>query len=324
MKGKVLALLRSQQGEPVSGEDLSHRLGVSRTAVWKHIQTLRDEGYEIISQPGTGYILKGVPDLLLPAELKHALAGNRLVTNIEYYESIPSTNDQAKTLADQGAPEGTLVVAESQTQGKGRLGRQWFSPQDAGIYASLILRPGLRPEQAPGFTILAAVALAQAVWQVTGLRAGIKWPNDLLLEGKKFSGILTEMKGEMDRIHYLVIGTGINVNTDPILFPQEFQTSATSIKAVLGNTISRIDLLVAYLNAFEKLYAIYLEHSLSPIIKAWKEWNVTLGQWVSVDLGTTVFSGRAVDIDKSGALVVQGEHGDTRVFHSGEITLSKR
>lgn len=324
MKGKVLALLRGRLGEPVSGEELSHRLGVSRTAVWKHIQALRDEGYDIISQPGTGYILQGVPDRLLPAELEHALAGNSLVTRIVYAPSLPSTNDQVKQLADEGAPEGTLVVAEHQTEGKGRLGRAWFSPPQAGIYASLLLRPVLRPEQAPGFTLLAAVAVARAVGQVTGLRAGIKWPNDVLLAGRKVCGILTEMKGEMDRIYYLVIGTGINVNTDPADFPPECRDRAISVKAVLGHSVSRVELLAAYLRALEKLYDVYVQHGLAPIIKAWKEWNVTLGEWVSVDLGTTVFQGRAVDLDKNGALMVQGEHGELRTFQSGEVTLTKR
>ncbi|HHY59800.1 MAG TPA: biotin--[acetyl-CoA-carboxylase] ligase, partial [Clostridia bacterium] len=226
--------------------------------------------------------------------------------------------------AEAGVPEGLLVIAEHQTRGKGRLGRFWFSPPRAGIYASLLLRPALRPEQAPGFTLLAAVALARALWQVTGLKAGIKWPNDLLLEGKKFSGILTEMKGELDRIHYLVIGTGINVNTDPGLFPPEFRERATSLKAVLGKEVSRVELLAAYLQAFAGEYEIYLQHGLAPILKDWKEWNVTLGRWVTVELGSTVFEGLAVDLDDNGALLVRDERGELRTLQSGEVTLSKK
>lgn len=320
MKCKVLALLRSQQG-PVSGEEISVRLGVSRTAVWKHIQTLKEEGYKIISRPGTGYLLQEVPDLLLPGELAHYLSGSMFGKNIEYYPTLQSTNDHAKAIADQGVPEGTLVVAESQEQGKGRLGRFWFSPEGGGIYATVVLRPPLRPDQAPGFTLLAAVALAQAVLKETGLAPGIKWPNDLLLSGKKFCGILTEMKAEMDRIHYLVIGTGINVNVDIQLFPEEFRDTATSVKAILGQDVSRVRLLTAYLQTLENLYRIYLEQGLSPIIKEWKAWNVTLGQHVTLTSGNEVFCGRAVDIDDSGGLVVLGNNGERRTFQSGEVTL---
>lgn len=320
MKCKVLALLRSQQG-PVSGEEISFRLGVSRTAVWKHIQTLKEEGYKIISQPGTGYLLKEVPDLLLPGELAYFLSDSIFGQNIEYHKLLPSTNQQAKEAADQGAPEGTLVVAEGQERGKGRLGRQWFSPEGAGIYATVVLRPPLKPEQAPGLTLMAAVALAQAVQKVTGMAPGIKWPNDLLLAGKKFCGILTEMKAEMDRIHYLVIGTGVNVNMDPQLFPAELRETATSIQRELGQEVSRVQLLVAYLKALESLYRIYLEQGLSPIIQEWKDWSITLGQEVTLTSGDEVFHGRAIDISGNGGLIVLGNNGEQRTFHSGEVTL---
>jgi BirA family biotin operon repressor/biotin-[acetyl-CoA-carboxylase] ligase len=323
LKCKVLALLRSQQG-PVSGEEISLQLGVSRTAVWKHIQTLKEEGYEIISQPGTGYLLKEVPDLLLPGELAYFLSDSIFGQNIEYYRTLQSTNEQAKAAADQGAPEGTLVVAESQEEGKGRLGRQWFSPEGSGIYATVVLRPPLKPEQAPGFTLMAAAALAQAVQQVTGMAPGIKWPNDLLLAGKKFCGILTEMKAEMDRIHYLVIGTGINVNMDPQLFPAEFRDTATSIKKELGQEVSRIRLLSAYLKSMETLYRIYLEQGLSPIIEEWKAWSITLGQSVTLTSGHEVFRGRAIDIAGNGGLVVLGDNGEQKIFHSGEVTLRNK
>ncbi|NLC77578.1 MAG: biotin--[acetyl-CoA-carboxylase] ligase [Clostridia bacterium] len=320
MKCKVLELLRSHR-EPVSGEEISAQLGVSRTAVWKHIKTLREEGYEIVSQPGKGYLLKGIPDLLLRGELAHFLAGSMFARSIQCHLTVGSTNDLAKAAADQGAPEGALVVAECQEQGKGRLGRQWFSPQGGGIYASVVLRPPLKPEQAPGFTLLAAVALAEAVQKVAGLTPGIKWPNDVLLAGKKFCGILTEMKAEMDRIYYLVIGTGINVNTDPQSFPESLRDTATSIKTEGGKAVSRIELLAVYLKNMETLYKVYLEQGLPPVIEKWKTWNVTLGQAVSLTSGGEVFQGRAVDIAGNGGLVVVGNDGEERIFQSGEVTL---
>lgn len=325
MKHKVLALLRSQSKQLISGEEISSHLGVSRTAIWKHIKSLREEGYQIDSQPGAGYLLTGVPDLLLPEEFLEQFSGSIFTQNIEHHRTLASTNTRAKALADEGAPEGTLVIAENQTAGRGRLGRNWFSPDGGagGIYASIVLRPPLRPEQASGLTLLAAVALAQGVRQVTGLKAGIKWPNDLLLEGRKFCGILTEMKGELDRVHYLAIGTGINVNTEIHLFPPELQETATSLQGVLGRKVSRIELLVAYLAALEKLYDIYLEYGLPPILRAWKEWNITLGQYLDVISGDKLYSGRAVDIDKTGALIIQSPDGKQKIFHSGEVTLKK-
>lgn len=326
MKDKVLELLRSHREQPLSGQALSNQLGVSRTAIWKHINSLREEGYDIISQPGTGYLLDKVPDLLLPAELAPYLKGEKFGTIIDYHSQIASTNNRAKSLADEGettAPEGTLVIAEEQAGGKGRLGRKWFSPQGTGIYVSLILRPSLKPEQAAGLTLLAAVALAQAVHDLTGLRPGIKWPNDLLLNGKKFAGILTEMKGEIDLIHYLVVGTGINVNTEMELFPPELQDQAISLATVLGRKISRIELLAGYLGIMENLYQVYQTQGFAPIKAMWKEWNITLGQTLAILSGTREYTGVAVDIDANGGLIIQGEDGQEQVFHSGEVTIKK-
>lgn len=322
-KRDVLTLLRYAGKEPISGEELSAKIGVSRTAVWKHIQALKEEGYQINAHPGKGYYLLKVPDLLLPAEIQQYLSGGKLGSVIEHHYELNSTNERAKELATEGVPEGVLVVAESQNRGKGRLGRGWFSPEGTGIYLSLIFRPSLTPEKAPGFTLLGAVALARAVLEVTDLKVGIKWPNDLLVEGKKFAGILTEMKGEMDRIHSLILGVGINVNTNPEDFPKEIQGNAISLKTVLGRPVSRVQLIGAYLTVLEELYDEYLESGLEPILKAWKEWNITLGQWITVSSGTEKFYGQAIDLDEKGSLIVKDNHGEIRSFISGEVTLKK-
>lgn len=320
-KRDVLTLLRLARKEPISGEELSSKIGVSRTAVWKHIQTLKEEGYQIAAQPGKGYYLLNVPDLLLPEEIQQHLYGGKLGSFIEHHYRLSSTNERAKELASGGAPEGFLIVAERQHQGKGRLGRKWFSPEGTGIYLSLIFRPPLTPEGAAGFTLLGAVALARAVLQVTDIKVGIKWPNDLLVNGKKFAGILTEMKGEMDRIHSLILGVGINVNTNPDDFPPEIRDNSISLKEILGADVSRVRLLGAFIVALEYLYDEYLEKGISPILQVWKEWNITIGQWITVSSGTEKFFGQAIDLDDKGAILVRGNNGEIRSFISGEVTL---
>jgi len=258
---------------------------------------------------------------LLPEEIQRYLVGGKFGSVIEYHQSLGSTNERAKELAALGGPEGLVVVAESQKQGKGRLGRTWFSPQGKGIYLSLIIRPPLKPVEISGFTLLGAVALAEAVFQITGLRAGIKWPNDLLVKGKKFAGILTEMKSEQGENYSLILGTGINVNSDPLDFPLTIRDTATSLKMILGKELERARLAGALLQVLEKLYVEYLEKGLEPILQLWKEWNVTLGQWVTISSGTEKYFGQAVELDQTGALLVKGSDGKIHSFISGEVTL---
>jgi BirA family biotin operon repressor/biotin-[acetyl-CoA-carboxylase] ligase len=323
MKERILDLLRTGGEEPLSGEKISRVLDISRAAVWKHIQALREEGYEIISRPGVGYSLVTMPDKLYPAEVRAALGEKGFFWEIEYHRVLDSTNNRAKELAEGGAPEGTLVLAEEQLGGRGRLGRNWFSPAGKGIYLSFVLRPSLLPQQLAGITMVTAVGVCQSILETTGIRTGIKWPNDLLLEGKKVCGILTEMKGEMDRVHYVIVGVGINVNGDQEDYPEELRERATSLARAAGREIARLPLLVSFLQKFASWYEIFQTKGFSPVRKVWKDLTVTLGKQVTVRSGTEIYIGTAVDLDEGGALVLQEAGGSCRFLHSGEVTLVK-
>ncbi|MDF2501506.1 MAG: birA [Anaerosporomusa subterranea] len=319
MRAEILRLLRQNAGGYVSGEDISKVLNVSRTAIWKHMQALKDEGYEISSHPRLGYCLQTVPDLLLPNEICPRLTTDFIGHSIHYYTTVSSTNNEAKRLANEGCPEGTIVLAEEQKVGRGRLARGWFSPFAKGIWLSVVLRPKFPPQEAPKCTLLAAVAMARAV-RATGVNCGIKWPNDILYNGKKLVGILTEMNAEMDAINYVVIGMGINVNTDASEFPEELRDIATSLSSVLGRTVSRTDLLIALLHELELLYKQAGEEGFSPILAEWRKLSATLGQPVDVFGITRCFSGIALDIDEDGALIVQTEAGLEKVI-AGDVSV---
>ena len=212
-KDELLKYLKHSGDTWISGETLASALAISRTAIWKHIKALQEDGYQIESSTNRGYTLKAIPDRLLPAEIREGLKTIRFARkNIDYYRETDSTNVRARMLAHEGAPEGTLVVAETQTQGRGRRGRTWFSPPGCGIYMSIILRPLVQPHEAPQLTLLTAVAMVETLLGFVDLPFTIKWPNDILIHGKKISGILTEMAMEMDRVDYVVVGLGLNVS----------------------------------------------------------------------------------------------------------------
>ena len=221
MRKRILELLRNSKGTPVSGEEISKELEVSRTAIWKHIQALKNEGYEIESVPKRGYILREVPDRLFPQEILSHLQTKWLGRNICYRDSVDSSNNLAKALANEGCENGLLVVAEEQGAGKGRLSRGWISPYAKGIWFSVVLKPPFLPQEASKCTLLAAVAVVKAINKIAGVHAAIKWPNDILLLGRKLVGILTEMNAEFGHINYVVIGTGINTSASPEDYPEE-------------------------------------------------------------------------------------------------------
>ena len=302
---------------PVSGETLAGGLGLSRAAVWKRMQRLKALGYAIEGSPRRGYRLLAAPDKLLPAEVLQGLAARYFKGPVHHYETLPSTNDLAKELGGQEAPEGTVVVAESQTRGRGRLGRDWSSPPGVGLYVSLLLRPKLPPEELPQITLTAAVAAVKAVRKVSGLAAGIKWPNDLLWQGKKLGGILTEMETEADCIRHLVVGLGVNVNNRD--FPPDLAATATSLALAAGGPVSRVRLLQAFLEGFEVLYERFLAREFAGILKEWKEYAVTLGQWVTVRQGLKEISGLAVEVAPDGALLLQIRPGEIVRVTSGEL-----
>lgn len=321
MKEGILRLLKENPTDFVSGEDICKSLKVTRTAIWKHIQALRDDGYEIEARPRAGYRLAGAPDRLYPEEIRDGLATRYIGRQVFYSPSISSTNDLAKELARNGAGEGSLVVAEEQTGGKGRLGRGWASPRYKGIWFSLILYPQVNPPEAAQITMLAAVALASAVREVTEVEAGIKWPNDLLAGGKKICGILTELSAEMERINHLVVGAGINANQDAGDFPAEFREAATSLKLESGRPVSRVRLLQVALGEFESWYTAWLAGGFAPVLAKWKEMSVTLNRPVRVNTMTNSWEGWAEDVDEDGALLLRLPGGKIQRFVSGEVSL---
>jgi BirA family biotin operon repressor/biotin-[acetyl-CoA-carboxylase] ligase len=317
----VLQVLRGAP-DPVSGEYLASRLGLSRAAVWKRVHRLKAQGYVIEGSPRRGYRLLAVPDKLLPEEVLDGLRTRRFTGPVHHFETLDSTNDLAKDLAARGAPEGAVVVAETQTGGRGRLGRDWDSPPGVGLYVSLVLRPMLPPMELPQITLTTAVAVVRAVRRVAGLAPGIKWPNDLLFHGKKLGGILTEMETESDRIRHVVVGLGLNVNNPG--FPPELAATATSLALTAGGTFSRVQLLKAWLEEFEALYDRFLDQGFAEILEEWKGFTVTLGTPVTVRQGPREISGLATDVAPDGALLLRTDSGEIVRVTSGEITPGSR
>ena len=321
LRSRILELLRKAGEAYMSGEEIAGKLGVSRTAVWKHVKELREAGYKIKSRSRSGYTLEETPDCLLPGEIKNGLRTRFVGKDIVFFEEVDSTNRVAKQLAQKGAAAGAVVVAEAQGKGRGRLERPYFSPAGKGIWFSVILRPHILPQEAPKCTLLAAVAVAMAMKRF-GLKAEIKWPNDILHEGKKLTGILTEMSAEIDRINYIVIGTGINVNMEEEEFPEELRAKATSLSIMKGERLPRVAFFQAVLEALDELCIVLEEDGFAPIIARWREYAVTLGQEVHVigAIGKDSFDGRAVDIDEEGALLVEAEGGVRRVL-AGDVSI---
>ena len=312
----MLQILRGA-ADAISGERLAAQLGVSRAAVWKRIHRLKARGYGIEGSPRRGYRLLAIPDKLLPEEVLQGLKTRLFTGPVHHFETLDSTNDLAKALAAQGAPEGTVVVAEAQTGGRGRLGREWNSPPGVGLYVSLVLRPMLPPMELPQITLTTAVAVVRAVRRVAGVAPGIKWPNDLLFNGKKLGGILTEMETESDRIRHVVVGLGLNVNNPE--FPPELAATATSLTLAAGGVFSRVNLLQAWLEEFEELYGRFLNQGFPEILEEWKDSTVTLGRAVTVRQGPREISGHALDVAPDGALILRIANGETVRVTSGEI-----
>lgn len=322
MRTKILDILRQAGENYISGEEIAGRLGVSRTAVWKHIRELREKGYEIQSHSRSGYSLRETPDRLLPSEIRHGLHTTCIGKHIHFEEAVASTNTLAKKLAADGAPDGTIVVAEEQTGGKGRLQRQFFSPSGKGIWFSVILRPPFSPQDAPKCTLMAAVAVAMAMERFE-LKAGIKWPNDVLYENRKLVGILTEMSAEMERINYIIIGTGINVNIRPEEFPENIRQTATSLMIMNGGQpLPRVQFFQAVLEAMDELYAGIVSDGFARVFALWRKYSITLGQEVRV-IGVRngeEYVGTAADIDDDGALLVDAADGRHRVL-AGDVSI---
>jgi BirA family biotin operon repressor/biotin-[acetyl-CoA-carboxylase] ligase len=318
----LLNSLKQGLGAWVSGQFLSEGLAMTRSAVWKQIRTLKQEGYEIEASPRKGYRLCGVPDLLLMQEVRDGLTTRVFgQTQAFYFRQTDSTNLRAKELAAQGAPEGTLIVAEQQTQGRGRRQRTWFSPSRQGIYASLILRPSIAPTETPRMTLLAAVAVADTLLALTPLEAKIKWPNDILVRGRKIAGILTEISTGMDVVDYMVVGLGLNVNIPTDDFPDEIRTQATSILTETAAPFSRPPLLRRYLEQFEYYYNIFNAEGFDPVLQRWRALTDMLGRRVRVDMIGTQCVGEVSDFDQEGFLILRDESGRSVRIFSGDVTF---
>lgn len=326
MKEEILRMLREAGEDFVSGQSLCDRFGVSRQAVWKRMTQLKEMGYEIESVSNRGYRLKNTPDRLLAEDIESRLSSECFCKAVKCYDQIDSTNIKAKQLAELGEPEGTLVVAEEQTAGKGRRGRSWESEMGAGIWMSLILRPRLKPVQATGITLVAALAVVKGIETVCAVSPMIKWPNDVLLKNKKICGILTEMSSEMDYIHYAVTGIGINANHKA--FSEELSDRATSLYLETGQKVDRQAVIVSIMDAFTEYYAAYREtgdFSLLQeeydrrLVNRDKEVQIFYGMVEEAD-PSQIQKGIARGIDPSGALLVETSQGMCSVV-SGEVSV---
>ena len=322
MRNKILSILMKSKDKYVSGEDISIKLGISRTAVWKHIKALRESGYEIESATKKGYRLVQIPDILDAAVISYNLNSKIIGRKIYVYDRIDSTNIKAKELADEASEEGTIVLAEEQTAGKGRLSRKWLSPSGGGIWLSIILRPPLLPIHAPKITSMAAAAVLKAVNHVTGLECGVKWPNDIIINDKKVCGILTEMQSDIDVIKYVVVGIGINVNMTQEDLAPEIRKSATSLRIEKGSKIHRIDIIQSICSFMEEIYMDYINtRNFAPILNICREHSVTLGKKVRVIGKESEYEGRAIDLCDDGALIVEKENGQRVKVIAGDVSV---
>jgi BirA family transcriptional regulator, biotin operon repressor / biotin---[acetyl-CoA-carboxylase] ligase len=315
---RILQFLAEGGDGYISGEALSNRLGLSRTAVWKHVEGLRLKGYRIEAVPAKGYRLVGRPDRLSALEIQPLLSTRALGRVLHHHDTVGSTNAAAFRLAQDGAPHGTVVVAEQQTAGKGRRGRAWVSPPGLNLYFSAILRPELPPQRAPELTLVAAVALAETLRE-TGAEAAIKWPNDVQLAGRKVAGILTELSAEPERVHFVIVGVGVNLNAGQEHFPEELRTLATSLFQTLGRPVPRALFAAALWNRLETWLDTYLATGFDVVRARWKALSSTLGQQVRVRTDRGDWEGFAEDIDPTGALLVRVADGRVERVLAGDV-----
>lgn len=316
---ELLTLLREQHGAFVSGETLSRRLGVSRSAVWKQIAQLRGSGLEIEAVSSRGYRLRHNPDLLLATEIAAGLGTRCIGRELRCLDCVDSTNLRAWHCGEGDAVEGTVVIADQQSAGKGRMGRTWASPAGVNLYLSVLLRPDLAPRHAPQFTFLSALAVARAVEAMSGLRPTVKWPNDVLLRGRKVAGLLNEMSAETEHIHFLVLGIGVNLNMTQEQFPADLRYPATSLALEKGMKVSRLAFCRALLRELDDLYTLYQERGFAPIREGWEGYFDLVGRAVSVDGGSQLLTGEVTGVDADGALLVRLPDGRVERILSGDV-----
>lgn len=322
---QILSALRRSGEEGVSGADLAARLGISRAAVWARIEELRRLGYDITASPHLGYHLAGVPDALHADDLLARFDGDQIIgRDIRVFQETTSTSDVAEKLARDGVKEGVVVFAESQTKGRGRLGRKWVSPAGKGLWFSVLLRPQMRPQEATRMTVATAVAVRRAIQKQTGLQPAIKWPNDLLLGGRKIAGILTELAADPDQIKHLIIGIGIDANLAEEDLSPELRPIASSLRIELGRPVDRPALAAQILRELDADYRRVRIGQFAAVADEWEARCATLGARVSVDLGPRVVEGIAESLDDDGALLLRTEHGRLERIIGGDVRLQKR
>lgn len=319
MKEEILRLLRSADGY-ISGQELCNRFGVSRTAVWKAINQLKEAGYEIEAQQNKGYRLMAAPDLMTEAEIKSLMHTDWVAKEVLYFDTIDSTNTKAQELAEKGYPSGTLVVADKQESGKGRRGRSWVSPSGTGIFMTLIIKPDINPNNASMLTLVAALAVAKAITSVTGEEALIKWPNDIVVNGKKVCGILTEMNAQFDYINHIVVGIGINVHNES--FPEEISQMASSLMIEAGGKrFHRAQIIAETMAYFEQYYDTFLKtQDLSALVREYDKLLVNRNKSVRVLDPKEPFDGKAMGITPKGELIVDTWES-RKLVSSGEVSV---
>ena len=319
-KTAILDVLSNSQGAFISGQMLAQKIGFSRASLWKHIKKLREEGYVIEAEAHNGYKLTETPDKFLDYEIKRGLKTKFVGQNkIFSFSSVSSTNEEAYRIAEKGALEGTIVIAESQSAGKGRMGRLWVSPKDAGIYVSLVLRPNLTLADIPGITLMAGASIVKTIKNSTNIVPELKWPNDVLYNGKKLCGILTEIKAELDMVDFIVLGIGININTAKDELPEV----ASSLFEITGKKHSRLDFLRLLFETIEEDYNNFVNKGFDSIREECLKFSGIIGKDVLVKQQNVKIEGKVQDMDVTGALILKTKSGQVKKVFSGDIIVGK-
>ncbi|WP_237690651.1 biotin--[acetyl-CoA-carboxylase] ligase [Paenibacillus caui] len=321
MEASLLYMFKERPGDYISGEEISRQLAISRTAVWKHINKLREAGYEFEAVSRKGYRLRSQPSRMNAAAIMAASKASVLGRSLKLLTVTESTQEDVRQLAEQGAPEGTLVIAEEQTKGRGRMGRRWYSPAGKGLWMSLLLRPQLPLTSAPQLTLLTAVAVCRAIRLAASVNAGIKWPNDILIDGRKVCGILLESACEDERIRYCIAGIGIDVNLSEPEVPEELRRIMTSLMIESGQPVDRSVLAGAIMTEMEQLYTLYVQDGFASIANLWEALSVSLHQPVTASTPSGELKGTATGLDPSGALVIRLQNGQTHKIFSGDVAI---
>ncbi|MGG4346298.1 biotin--[acetyl-CoA-carboxylase] ligase [Paenibacillus lautus] len=315
----LLNMFQEHSGQFLSGEEISRKLSISRTAVWKQINKLRHLGYDFEAVPRLGYRLMDEPDKLSVEQLTAGMTSQTLGKPLKLLDKTTSTQEDARQLAEEGATEGTLVISEEQTGGRGRMGRKFHSPRGKGIWMSLVLRPKQPLHLTQQLTLLTGVAVCRAITKCAGVQTDIKWPNDILFQGKKVCGILLESATEDERVRYCIAGIGISANLKESDFPEELRSVATSIRMAGGATVNRTELIQSIMAEMEVLYELYNEQGFEPIASLWEALSGTVGREVQVQTARDRFSGIATGLNRDGALLVRNQDDELIPVYSGEI-----